>query len=168
MESHDTIIFTTRKAADITAELIAQLLTRWPSALVALADNIQIESSLDRLHEILDLRRAGDDIGLVFLQDAKMRRHFHAHGYTLMKSGEGPCAVFTRARARVRLKVSRVVEVQALDQEGEGNRVAPYPAWVCSPRIVEIAVGTPEDPRSDPFSRWLVDTATQICCRSRR
>lgn len=157
----DSVVFTTASPRDVFVRVLAAILARWPRALVDAGegdiDAVPIsEFPIDRLPE-----ERGQ---LIFFRDAEMVRHTEREAYASMADGDGPFMLISRIRKDVEFEIVGLGESNAADHRSSAARPPdPYPAWICSPWIIEITVVTPGDPSAAGFSSWVLSEVKHCC-----
>lgn len=160
----DTVIFTNRPPTEIVHSVFASVLKKWPKA------KMQSFGSASDEHPPSEIADAGtfsietlpqQDWWLLFYRDDAMIRHMEEFAYEPMADGDGPFTVIARPRAGVEFRIESLKELR-LEAEPDRN-IDPYPAWLCSPSLTEVTVVTPDDPETQPFSRWASDMVRRAC-----
>jgi hypothetical protein len=157
----DLVVFTFTPPRDVYARVFASVLGRWPGALMDDTDGPP------RGKPVAGLPREQFPDGeafVIFYRDAAMVRHMEEAAYIPMPDGDGPFAVITRFRRDVEFAISGLDEKHAADHTPGGVRPPdPYPAWLCSPTLIEVTAVTPGDPDVLPFAAWVLNEVKRAC-----
>lgn len=158
----DSVVFTFTPHREVFARVVAAVVARWPMALV---DDLDAPDVGPEPATGLPPERLPAGAGhLLFYRDAAMARHMDEAAYTPMADGDGPFAVLTRERRDVVFAIKGLDEVWAANHTPGGPHPPdPYPAWLCSPLVIEVTVVTPDDPASQPFSSWALAEVKRAC-----
>jgi hypothetical protein len=158
----DSVVFTFTSPREVFARMVESVLARWPAALV---DGFDEPPTCPELVARVPSERLPTECGhLMFYRDAVMARHMDEAAYVPMADGDGPFAVITRVRRGVEFKVSGLDELRAADHRVRPPN--PYPAWLCTPELVEVTAVTPGDPATHTFSSWVLAEIRRACCGS--
>lgn len=158
----DLVVFTFTPPRAVFARMVAAVLARWPAALVDGLDEPPAKPAPLALapSEKLPIARGH----LQFYRDEAMLRHMAEAAYVPMADGDGPFAVITRVRRGVEFEAARLNELNAADHTPGGVRPpAPYPAWICTPELIEVTAVTPGDPDAHAFSSWVLGEVKRAC-----
>lgn len=161
----DTVLFSANRASGLMRQIAQAISERWDDCLIETdIDNTQQTlrcldfSNID--HSVLDSCRHSV---VTFSKDEEMADFFHDVSYRLMDCGEGSFSYHLRDRTKILFELTGVTEV--VRGAGETMAVRPYNAWFCSASILELTAVTPGDPKTDPFSEWVVKTLINACLR---
>jgi len=158
----DSVVFTFTPPREVFARVRASILARWPAALVDGLD--EPPSGPEPLAAVPVERLPAGPGHLLFYRDGAMARHMEEAAYVPMADGDGPFAVAIRVRRGVEFEVSGLDELRAADHDPGGIRPPdPYPAWLCTPEVIEVTAVTPGDPESHPFSAWVLGEVKRAC-----
>ena len=101
---------------------------------------------------------------VTFYRDAAMVRHMEEAAYVPMLDGDGPFAIATRYRCDVEFAIAELEEKHAANHTPGGIRPPdPYPAWLCSPKLLEVTAVTPGDPERLAFASWVLNEVKRAC-----
>jgi hypothetical protein len=157
----DLVVFTFTPPREVFAHFVASVLTRWPDALM---DDTDGPPSPKPVAGFPREQLPDGHAFVVFYRDTAMVRHMEEAAYAPMSDGDGPFAVATRFRRDAEFEISGLDEKHAADHTPGGVRPPrPYPAWLCSPTVVEVTAVTPGDPDSLPFASWVLNEVRRAC-----
>jgi hypothetical protein len=157
----DLVVFTFTPPREVFARVLGSVLARWPGALM---DDTDGPPSGKPVAGFPREQLPDGEAHVIFYRDDAMLRHMEAAAYVPMLDGDGPFAVLTRIRRDVEFAVSGLDEKHAANHTPRGVRPPdPYPAWLCSPTVIEVTAVTPGDPASLPFASWVLNEVKRAC-----
>jgi hypothetical protein len=157
----DLVVFTFSPPRDVFAGVVASVLCRWPGALM---DDTDGPPHGEPVAGFPREQLPDGEAFVIFYRDAAMVRHMEKAAYVPMPDGDGPFAVITRFRRDVEFAISGLDEKHAANHTPGGVQPPdPYPAWLCTPTLIEVTAVTPGDPDDVPFASWVLDMVKHAC-----
>lgn len=157
----DLVVFTFAPPRDVFARFFASILVRWPGALM---DDTDGPIRCKPVAGLTGDQLPNGEAFVNFYRDVAMVRHVEEAAYVPMADDDGPFAVVTRYRRDVEFAISELDETHAENHTPGGIRPPdPYPAWLCSPTVLEVTAVTPGDPDELPFASWVLNEVKRAC-----
>jgi len=165
----DNVIFTAVDPRPALLSAIVCLSKRWHGILLTL---ILDDPPRNRQCTNLSLEELPESRAQIYaVRDEAMDKFTDEHAYALMDDGEGPVSFMYSKRGPLIFELTGVSELSKGTAELSARNASdfydrrlsngirppePYEASICSPILFEVTIVTPERPREDSFSMWVL------------
>lgn len=112
---------------------------------------------------LLNCQNVQKPIEFFFCKDKRMMSFHDKRGYSIDKNGEGCFSLYINFAKRFNASIS--IEKEIENSIGDFNR-DPYEAKIVLNGIYEYTLVTPENPNTDEFSRFLIESLIQSLTRN--
>jgi hypothetical protein len=158
---YDTVVFSWSAHASFLTSLVLLIKRLWPGLII----DVELLDSNGKIYglevESLDALSKERHSIIYFYRDDTMKQHLESYGYNLDLSKEGPFAIHLRKRKKVVFALQNITELTSV--ENDIGIIEPYPAWLCSPEVLEITLVSPDNPIENGFSKQILAYIIKSC-----